>query len=126
MHQDIQNFSQIMDIDIHNKIILKYKIKIHRKPVYNFSINGVQIHDTEGTLYFDLGEEITITANETSGQNAIEFESLTINGDEILKKYMHIANPPTHWIENCPHWELKIPKHYHAWYQEITGHGEIF
>ena len=49
-----------------------------------------------------------------------------VNGNEILKKYMSVAEPPTHWIENYPQWKCVISKHFYAWYQEITGRGQIF
>jgi len=126
MYQDIQNFSQIMDIDIKNQLVIEYELKIHRNPVYKFYINELEISDTKGKLYFSLDDEIIIRTNELSGNGAVEIISLFINGNEILKKYMHKANPPTHWIEKLSHWELKIPKHFYAWYQELTGNGEIF
>jgi putative heme iron utilization protein len=115
-----------MDIDVHNKLIVEYKIKIHRTPEYKFFINGMEILDTSGILYFDLNSEITLIASETSGKGAIEIMLLHINGNEILKKYMHKCNPPTHWIENQPQWEFTIPSSFYAWYQDITGNGEIF
>jgi hypothetical protein len=124
MHQDIQNFSQIMDIN--DKLIISYKLIIHRNPIYKFIINNQEIENLEGTIILNENQDILFSCYESSGNSAIEIVNLTINGKEILKKYMHLANPPTHWIENCPKWELKIPKHFYAWYQEVTGQGDIF
>lgn len=126
MFHNINNFSNIMDIDLKSKGLLEYKIIIHRKPKYKFLINDKNILDTSGIFYFNLDDELQISLYEKSGLGAVEIDYLNINGNEVLKKYMHLANPPTHWIENVPKWELKIPKHFFAWYQEITGHGKIF
>ena len=113
-------------MDIDDKFIISYKLILHRNPIYKFTINKQEIKDLEGNIVLEHNKEILITCYEKSGNSAVEIEKLTVNGKEILKKYMHLANPPTHWIENCEHWQIKIPKHFYAWYQEITGQGEIF
>jgi len=110
-----------MDIETTNKLIVKVEINLHYNPNYEFYVNNRNI---EKILYFNIDEEINFNLNVTSG--AVEIKHLIINDKEILPLYMHVANPPTHWIEDCQGWELKIPKHFYAWYQELTGHGEIF
>lgn len=124
MHQDIKNFSQIMDIN--DQYIITYKLILHRNPVYKFFINDQEIKNLEGTIICDANKDILITCFEKGKNSALEIENISVNGKEVLKKYMHLANPPTHWIENCSKWELHIPQHFYAWYQEITGQGEIF
>jgi len=121
MHQDIKNFSQIMDISTTEKLVVKIILCLHNNPNYKVKINNKEVNQI---AHFDLNEELNFCINVLSG--AVEIKKLLINGNEILPLYMHVAEPPTHWIENCLQWELKIPKHFYAWYQELTGHGDIF
>lgn len=124
MHQGIQNFSQIMDIN--KKLTLTYKLIVHREPNFKFFVNNQEIIDLEGKIILDQNQEILLTCYKESGSSAIEINNLAIDEKEILPKYLHLANPQTHWIENCIKWEYKIPKHFYSWYQEITGQGDIF
>jgi hypothetical protein len=124
MHRDIQNFSQVMDINTQNCLVCDYKIQIHGTPQYKFYINNSLIEES-GTLYFDLLDNLYFSCS-TTGNGAIEIVSIKINGNEILPKYLHLANPKTNWIENNEYWEFHISKPFYAWYQTITGNGEIF
>jgi hypothetical protein len=113
-----------MDIETNNKLVCDYELKLHKNPKYNFIINDIKIKKS-GTLYFDLLDDLYFYCSST-GSGAVEIVSIKINGNEILPKYQHLANPKTNWIENTDYWEFHIPSSFYAWYQTITGNGEIF
>ena len=127
MHPNTQNFSQVMDIDTSDKLVVSVKLKNHRNPHYKFYINGVNFTlADEFIVHFDLLESLHFKIDCFSKNNeAIEIESITVNGYEIMPRYLHLANPPTHWIENIFSWEFVIPSPFYTWYQEISGGGWV-
>ena len=50
--------------------------------------------------------------------------SLAIDGIEILPRYLHLANPPTNYLDRSGIWTFKIPSFY-PWLHDITGQGWI-
>jgi len=50
--------------------------------------------------------------------------SLSVDGIEILPTYLHLANPPTNYLDRPGTWTFKIPSFY-PWYHEITGQGWV-
>lgn len=50
--------------------------------------------------------------------------SLTADGIEILPRYLHLAVPPTNYLDQSGSWTFKIPSFY-PWLHEITGQGWI-
>lgn len=126
MHQDIQNFSQIMDINTNDKLVINYELKIHRSIIYKFYINNIPISKIKGEIFFNLDDIINFNFKNISGDGAIEIIMIAINGIEILPTYLNRANPPTNWIENIEKWSFSLDKPFYSYIQEITGHGEIF
>jgi hypothetical protein len=126
MHQDIHTFSQIMDIDIKNKLSVSYELKIHRTISYKFYINDRAINDTKGQVYFDSNELLNFSIKNISDGGAIEIIKICIDDTEILPKYLKNAVPQTNWIENIDSWCFKLSKPFYSYIQEITGQGEIF
>ena len=127
MHLDTQSFSQIMDIDTQDKLVVSVKLKNHRNPHYKFFINEINLTlADEFVVYFDLLKSLHFKIECFNKDNeAIEIENISINGNEILPRYLHLANPPTHWIENIDRWEFKIPAPFYTWHQEISGGGWV-
>ena len=50
--------------------------------------------------------------------------SLSIEGREVLPKYVSWANPPTTYLNTSGSWTLKIPNFY-TWFHEVSGQGWI-
>lgn len=126
MHQDIQNFLQIMDIDTNNKLVISYELKTHRNVNYEFYINNNIIKNNIGEIFLNLNELVNFTIKNISGDGAIEIIKITANGLELLPKYLNKSNPPTNWIENLNDWSFTMNKPFYVYIQEITGQGDIF
>jgi len=126
MHQDIQNFSQIMDIDTSKKLSISVKLKIHRNPNFKFYVNDIDCITNNFSLTFDLLDSINFHYVNLGGDGAVEIENISINGHEIMPLYLNKANPPINWLENIDFWKFNVPSPFYAWYQGITGNGEIF
>jgi hypothetical protein len=115
-----------MDIDIDNKLIINYELKLHRDVSYEFYINDKIINDTRGKVHLNLDDLINFSFKNISGDGAIEIIQISINDVEVLPKYLSRANPPTNWIENIEKWSFLISKPFYSYIQEITGLGDIF
>jgi hypothetical protein len=50
--------------------------------------------------------------------------SLIIDGIEILPRYLHLANPPTNYLDRSGIWTFEIPSFY-PWLHDITGQGWV-
>lgn len=55
---------------------------------------------------------------------AVEIINFSIDGYEILPKYLNWANPATNYLDFTGIWRLEIPNFY-PWYHQITGQGWI-
>ena len=66
---------------------------------------------------------IKITVDRQHPQ-AIEVVKLSIDGYEVLPKYLSLANPPTVYIDITGDWTFNLPSFY-PWYHEITGQGWV-
>ena len=126
MYHDIQNFSQIMDIDTNKKLVISYELKIHRDVSYNFYINNTFIDNNKGEIFLNLDDLVNFSFKNIIGDGAIEIIKICINDIEILPMYLNKAIPPTNWIENISDWSFSIPNPFYSYIQEITGQGEIF
>jgi len=122
MPQDIQSFSDIMDIDTQNKLIVTIDIKIHREPNYIFTVNGKFANTI---MYFDLLDDLVFEYKNLGGDGALEIVDISVNGHHILPLYLNHGTPPTNWLENID-WRFVIPAPFYSWHQEITGQGAVF
>lgn len=74
---------------------------------------------------FGLTESISIRIEvDRQHPQAIEISTLTIDGHKILPTYLHLADPPTNYLDFSGNWSFKIPSFY-PWYHQITGQGWI-
>ena len=126
MHHDIQNFSQIMDIDTINKLVIRYEFKIHRNVFFDFYINDILFTNSSDEVNFNLTDTLNFSIKNIMGDGAIEIVNISINEFEILPRYLQNANPPTNWIENIDSWSFEMSKPFYSYIQEVTGQGEIF
>jgi len=126
MLHNIQNFSNIMDIDTQQGLTVCVKLKNHRNPHYKFYINGVNFTLADKFVaQFDLLESLHFKIECFDSIGAIEICDISVNGRQVMPLYLHRASPPTNWIENINVWEYEIPSPFYAWYQEISGGGWI-
>lgn len=114
----MKNFLDITAIDINNQLEVKIELVEHNKPEYSFTVNHVPM---QGVMYFGLLDELNFCCEISNG--AVEVARITINGNEVLPVYQHLAQPPTAWITNS--WSLVIPQPFYPWYHAITGQGWI-
>ena len=49
---------------------------------------------------------------------------ISIDGIEIIPVYLHLATPPTNYLDFNGEWSMSIPSFY-PWLHEITGQGWI-
>jgi hypothetical protein len=66
---------------------------------------------------------IKIIVDRTHPQ-AIEIIKLSIDGYEILPKYLNQANPPTNYLDFTGTWIFEI-NNFYSWHHNITGQGWI-
>lgn len=94
-------------------------------------INHAQLFD--GFLSDDLviTDKVPLTDSiefnisvERAHPEAIIIEKITIDGYDIMPIYLHLADPPTNYLDHSGSWALSIPNFY-PWYHEITGQGWI-
>jgi hypothetical protein len=62
------------------------------------------------------------TVIETNG-GAVEIKLLAINGQQVLPKYQHLAQPSTAWIDQEGIWEFTIDQPFYPWFHKISGQG---
>lgn len=55
---------------------------------------------------------------------AIEITNLSVDDYQILPKYLHVADPPTNYLDLTGTWSLQIPSFY-PWFHQLTGQGWI-
>jgi hypothetical protein len=55
---------------------------------------------------------------------AIEIIKLSIDGYEVLPKYLSYTTPATNYLDFTGTWTLEIPNFY-PWYHQITGQGWV-
>lgn len=114
----MKNFSDITAIDINNRIEVKINLIEHDDPVYSFSVNN---QPAQSIMYFGLLDEFNFRCKISKG--AVEVYSISINGNEVLPIYQHLAQPATNWI--TADWQFILPGPFYPWYHEITGQGWI-
>lgn len=118
MPQGMKNFLDITAIDINNQLEVKIDLVEHHNPTYIFTVNNSPVAPV---MYFGLLDDLHFSCNISNG--AVEVAKITINGNEIMPIYQHIANPATSWITT--NWSLTIPGPFYPWYHQLTGQGWI-
>lgn len=114
----MKNFSEVTGIDINNQLCVKIELIEHNDPIYSFTVNNLPI---KSVIYFGLLDELNFCCKITKG--AVEVYRISINGNEVLPIYQHLAKPSTNWITTD--WSFNIPSPFYPWYHEITGQGWI-
>jgi hypothetical protein len=87
-------------------------------------LNGHLISDLDTTYNLSLFSVVKLRCEifDTS-PGAVEIKLLSINGQEVLPKYQHLATPSTAWIDQPGSWEFFIDKPFYPWFHEISGQG---
>jgi hypothetical protein len=114
----MKNFSDITVININDQLEVEIELIEHNTPDFTFTVNGAPY---QSKMYFGLLDEICFDCKITTG--AVEVARITVNGNEILPKYQHFADPATNWI--TVDWEFTMLGPFYPWYHEITGQGWI-
>ena len=124
MHQDIQTFSDILDIDTRDQLQVRLVIVPHGSVHYRMRLNGHLISDTDTIYTVGLFSTVNLkcTVFESNG-GAVEIKLLAINGQEVLPKYQYLAQPSTAWIDQEGTWEFTIDQPFYPWFHQISGQG---
>lgn len=95
-------------------------VQINKKTIFENTISV----KTEINYQLPLEEPIdmSITIDRQHPDAIIVF--LNIDNNEILPKYLHLADPPTNYLDRSGIWSFKIPSFY-PWLHHITGQGWI-
>ena len=119
----MKNFLELQDTK--SELAVSVQLKIHGTVEYYASINRIQFIDrTEITVPLHSEIVLIVQLQEfEQGSSGIEIEKFTVNGLEILPKYLHLADPPTNYIDEYGLWRFAIPAHFYSWYHNITGQG---
>lgn len=116
MHPITKNFSDITAIDTNNLLQVEIALIEHNNPTYCFTVNDLSM---KSQMYFNLLDSLHFCCKINNG--AVEIAKISINGNEVLPKYQHLANPKTNWITG--EWSFVIPQPFYPWYHTITGQG---
>ena len=113
MHQDINTFSEVLDIDTQDRLQVRLVIVPHGNIHYRMRLNGHLIAELDTTHTFDLLSSVHLKCRVIDANNgAVEIKLLSINGTEVLPKYQHLAQPPTAWIIRKVHGSLISTAHF--------------
>ena len=126
MLPDINNFSNILDIDTANQLEVRVILHVHEQVEYCMQLNHHKIESQDQTIFLDLFSPIQLTcqiANVDKG--AVEIKRFSVNNKEILPVYQHLANPPVAWIDKTGIWRMDIPAPFYTWYHKISGQGWV-
>jgi|688.fasta_scaffold152451_3 hypothetical protein len=126
----MKNFSEATAIKPNLKLVVSLTLDPIGQPTSLVKINGARVfdsklirttvitHEIELEDYLDLSIQIY-----RNHPDAVQVY-LTIDGVEILPKYLHLALPSTNYLDQSGIWVFRIPSFY-PWLHEITGQGWI-
>jgi hypothetical protein len=126
MHQDSQNFSNIMAIDPAKQLAVELEIATHGEVVYQILLNNELVRYTKTSKTLNLFDDIELKVNilENKNNGAVEIKKLTVNKKEILPIYQHLASKNDCWIKEGE-WIYYIPAPFYSWYHNASGQGWI-
>lgn len=124
MHQDIETFSNVLDINTADQLRVRLVVVPHGNIHYRMRLNGHLITDLDSTYTFDLFALINLKCRVIDANNgAVEIKLLSVNDTVVLPKYQHLASPQTAWITQD--WEFKTDRPFSPWFHEISGQGWV-
>lgn len=126
MHQDIQTFSDALDIS--PQLSIDITIRVHGYVAGRIEFNGQLCH--QGTNHFsaDLHEDLHIVSviqKFAQGTSAVEIVDFTVNGYNVIPTYQHLSSSGNAYHDWIGEWEIKIPRTFYAWYHTASGRGWI-
>lgn len=126
MHQDIQTFSDVLDINTADQLQVRLVIVPHGNIHYRIRLNGHVITDLDTVYTIDLFNPVSVKCTVLDANaGAVEIKLLSINGTEVLPKYQHLARPQTAWIDQTGVWEFTTGSPFYTWFHEISGQGWV-
>ena len=126
MHPDMNNFSDILDIDIQDQLQVRLVIKVHGTIHYRMRLNGHLISDLDTEYKLGLFSKINLKCLVIDANaGAVEVCLLSVNGAEVLPRYQHLVQPPTAWIDREGAWEFTIDQPFYPWFHAISGQGWV-
>ena len=126
MHQDIKTFSDVLDINTQDQLQVRLVVVAHGDVHYRMRLNGHLIAELDTTHTFDLLSSIHLKCRVIESNNgAVEIKLLSVNGQEVLPRYQHLANPQTAWIDQTGTWQFDIHGPFYPWFHTISGQGWV-
>jgi hypothetical protein len=93
---------------------------------YRMRLNGHLMSDLDTTHTFDLLSSVHLKCVVFEpNDGAVEIKLLSINGQEVLPKYQHLATPQTAWIDQPGTWEFNIRSSFYLWFHAVSGQGWV-
>jgi hypothetical protein len=126
----MNNFSDITAIDTVDQLTVQLRIVRHGEPYGHCRINDTNLYIKSGANSFefkmDLLADISIGVEMVDAcRGALEIVEFSVNGLEVLPRYLHLASTPTTWISRAGLWYFVIPGSFYTWHHGITGQGFI-
>ena len=128
MHQDTNNFSNLLAIDNDGQLKVYLELESHGNIEYRMRLNGHLILDSTTVLYLNLLAPISLKCNIVNLPNehgALHIKNFSVNGLEVLPRYLEHATFSTTWLNTLGIHELVIPKPFYPWYHEVSGQGWV-
>lgn len=126
MPQDMNNFSDILAIKTADQLQIRVITQPHGNIHYRLRLNGHLITDLDTVYTVDLFSPIKLVCNVfDANDGAVEIKLLSVNGQEVLPRYQHLAKPQTAWINQPGTWQFEITKPFYPWFHEISGQGWV-
>ena len=121
-HQNIHNFSEIMDIDTSNLIKLTFEIESFDGASYELTVNNHTV--TSNSIAIDLTSPMTIKITK-SNEGLINIKSIKANDYEIMPYYMMHSSSQTNRLDTITAWHLSISPNFFSWLHNVSGDGII-
>ena len=128
MPQNIQNFSDLSDINTQSQLSIDLVVQRHGAIDCDVWLNDQLILDNEYEVQLDLLDHIQLKCRVRSfaeGYSGLEIVKFTINGLKVLPLYQHLSSDGTCYLDRVGDWHLHIPSPFYTWYHTITGQGWI-
>jgi hypothetical protein len=126
MHQDIQTFSDVLDINTQDQLQVRLVIVPHGNVHYRMRLNGHLIAEADTIHTFDLLSSVHLKCRIIDANGgAVEIKLLSVNGTEVLPRYQHLAQLPTAWIDQTGTWQFDISSPFYPWFHAISGQGWV-
>ena len=116
MHQDIQNFSDLADIN--PQLTVNISIKVHGFVVGSVTFNDQKCYPGNNTFVINLRDPMyleSVIDQFEEGTSAVEITDFTVNGYNVIPTYQHLSSSGNGYHDWVGIWMMSISKPFYRW-----------